>query len=46
MYLASRLRVAINRAALPFLVFPRPLSLVGPHAALSLCRTIARGGAR
>ena len=46
MYLASRLRVAINRAALPFLVFPRPLSLVGPHAALSLCRTIARSGAR
>ena len=46
MNLLSRIRVAINRAVLPFLHFPRPFSFVGVDSSLSLCRFIVGTGAR
>jgi alcohol dehydrogenase len=46
MQVVSKLRVAVNRLAVRALNFPKPFSLVGPDAALSLCRSIAGSGAR
>ncbi len=40
MYLISRIRVAINGFAVPFLKFPTPFSFVGPDSSLSMCREI------
>ena len=44
MYLVSRLCVALNRAALKFLHFPKPFTFVGAGSSLALCRTIANSG--
>lgn len=46
MYPLSRLRVAINCAAVKVLKFPKPFTLVGADSSLALCRTIARTGVR
>jgi alcohol dehydrogenase class IV len=46
MYLISRLRVAVNRAALKFLNFPKPFTLIGENSSLALCRVIARSGVK
>lgn len=46
MPLISRIRVAVNRVALKFLQFPRPLVLSGPDSSLALCREIAGSGVR
>jgi alcohol dehydrogenase len=46
MYPLARFRIALNRLALKVLTFSRPLSFVGPGAALSLCRSIVGAGAR
>jgi len=40
MYLISRIRVAINGLAVPFLNFPKPFSFIGPDSSLSMCREI------
>lgn len=45
-YPLSRLRVAVNRAALKVLRFPKPFTLVGADSSLALCRTLARSGIR
>lgn len=46
MYLISRLRVALNRLALPLIPLPKPFSFVGADASRSLCREIAATGAQ
>jgi alcohol dehydrogenase class IV len=44
LYLISRLRCALNRLIVPLLKFPKPFTLVGPDASLTLCREIAGSG--
>ena len=46
MHALSRLRVAANRAVLPWLNIPTPLTFSGPDASLTLCRVIAGTGVR
>lgn len=44
MHAVSRLRIAINRAALKVLNIPKPFILTGADSSLALCRTVARSG--
>jgi alcohol dehydrogenase len=44
MYPVSRLRIAGLGVALKVMQLPKPVSFVGPHSSLSLCREIAGSG--
>lgn len=46
MHALSRFRVAANRAVLPWLNIPTPLTFSGADASLTLCRVIAGTGVR